>query len=129
MLPTSVRGILVIAVALLVLPGFGRADSLDDARANVAKIKANISTANKEISDRNGRIIAADIAIALNETAINDAVKNGKTDQELALRLVLVGLKAAKDKLVREKQQWEQYLQKHQAFLPVWEAEVKRLGG
>jgi hypothetical protein len=130
--PIFLRGLVACgctALALLELPGSCRADSLSDARATVVKIQANIRRAETEISDRRDKIIAADLAIAINEAAINKAVRDGKTDQELVLRFLLVGLKAKKDTLIKQKEQWEQFLRHEQQVLPGWQAEVKRLGG
>lgn len=129
---TFVRGLVGIpcaAVALLVLPGFSRADALSDARATVAQIKANIRRANTEISNLRGKIVAADLGIVVNEAAIDKAVKEGRTNDATVLRLLLVGLKATKDSLVHDKQKWEKFLQGEEKVLPGWEAEVKRLGG
>jgi hypothetical protein len=132
MVRSFVRGIIGIpcaAVVLLVLPGICRADSLSDARATVAKIKANIRQANTKIANQRDKIIATDLLIVVNEAAIAKAKKDGNQGDVIALRLVLVGLKAGRDNLVQEKQKWERFLQNEQKVLPGWEAEVKRLGG
>jgi hypothetical protein len=132
MFQTIVRrpyGLLCGALLLLAQPGFCRADALDDARATVARIRANISLADTQISNRQADIVAADIAIALNEAALNKAIADNNGPAEVTCRLLKVALTTARDTKVREMQQWERFRQGEQDVLPLWEAEVRRLGG
>jgi hypothetical protein len=122
--------VLGAAAVLLGLPGSSRADAISEARNEIRQYKAEISRANSEISNLEGRIVAGEILIAAAEVALEEAKK--KQDNEagvIALQISLGALRAKKNDLVKEKQEWERYKRDCQRSLAEWEAYLRKLGG
>jgi len=128
------RGIVSIACAALVLlgqPGFSQAfDARSEAREEIRLFRADISDASQKISALEGRIFAGDLLIATNEVALSEAKKTPNNDAAIiALQITLAALKAKKDDLVKEKQEWEQFKRNSEKGLADWEAYLRKLGG
>jgi len=105
-------------------------DGRSDARNQIRLLKNEISKASQEISSREGRIFAGDLLIVANEVAIEEAKK--KENNEVAvigLQITLVALKAKKNDLIKEKQDWERARRENERALAEWEAFLRRLGG
>jgi hypothetical protein len=118
------------AAILLGMPGPSHADAISEARNEIRQYKADISKAKSEISNREGRIFAGDLLIATAEVALEEAKKKpDNTAEVIALQISLGALRAKKNDLVKEKQEWERYKRECERSLAEWEAYLRKLGG
>lgn len=121
---------LCAAAALTGSAGAAHAQDRAKARTEIKLYKADISKADDEISSRNGRILAGEVLIVAAEVAVSEAKKKPDNDAAVVvLELSLAALKAKKNDLVREKQEWERFRRDSQTELAKWEAYLRKLGG
>ena len=122
---------LCAAAVLLVLPSFSHAlDARSEAEATIRALQADISNAVKEIGNLDNRILAGDVLIAANEVAIVEAQKQPDNQAAvITLQITLGVLKAKKNDLLREKQDWERFRRERQQSLAEWQAYLRQLGG
>jgi hypothetical protein len=135
-LAASRRGTAIFSTiaAIAILSGMSESGYAQDARTKarntIRQCKANISRATSEISKLASRITAGDILIAINKVGLNkEMMKPNNEGKILALKITLAALEAARNTLVKNKQNWERYKISEQRSLATWEAYLRKLGG